>query len=211
MLIQPFESGPFATNAYILADEIAKVGVIIDAPPGCSDAIAEWVWVQGLKIERILLTHTHWDHTADAEALRRLFKAAVLVHQADEYRLLDQMSGPLRPPFHIASLKADGYLDDETTIPVGSLSLQVLCTPGHTEGGVCFYEEEQGVMFTGDTLFAGSIGRTDLPGGSWEVLMQSLKLLVELPDEVDVYPGHGPETTIGREKMYNPFLSDLGL
>jgi hydroxyacylglutathione hydrolase len=209
MIIQPFEAGPFATNAYIVADEQTKKAVIIDAPPDSADDITEWVWVQGLQVERVLLTHTHWDHTADAAKFTRLFRAPLLVHKADEYRLIAPMDGPLRPPFDIPPMNADGYLEDSMAIPVGSLTLRVIETPGHTEGGICLYEEEQGILFSGDTLFKGSIGRTDFPGGSWETLMASLKALKELPDETVVFPGHGPDTTIGKEKQFNPFLADL--
>ncbi|HET7153170.1 MAG TPA: MBL fold metallo-hydrolase [Candidatus Kapabacteria bacterium] len=208
MFIFAFESGPLATIAYIAGDETTGRAVIIDAPKDCTVRIKSVVEQKKIAVEKVLLTHTHWDHTADAAELKNIFHAPVCVHKNDEYRLLDPRAELIQPPFPLAPLTPDAYLEEDQKITVGGLTFHVLFTPGHTEGSVCFYERSQRVLFSGDTLFAGSVGRTDLRGGSWEALMESLHVKVlGLPDDVTVYPGHGPMTTIGTERMFNPFLT----
>ncbi|MBX6377809.1 MAG: MBL fold metallo-hydrolase, partial [Clostridia bacterium] len=149
-----------------------------------------------LKVERILLTHGHVDHVSAVEAIAAETGAPVFIHPDDE--ALMARSCRHRP---------DGYLGDGDEVPFAGGAFRVLHTPGHTPGGVCFYWPDDRVCFSGDTLFAGSIGRTDLPGGSHQTLLASIRTrLLVLPDDVLVYPGHGPQTTIGEERRTNPFL-----
>lgn len=208
MFIFAFESGPLATIAYLVGDETAGRAVIVDAPKDCALRIKTVTEQKKITVEKILLTHTHWDHTADAADLKRIFHTPIYVHKNDEYRLLDPRVELIQPPFPLAPIAPDVYLEEDQKISVGSLTFHILFTPGHTEGSVCFYEQAQRVLLSGDTLFAGSVGRTDLRGGSWETLMESIHTKVlGLPDDVTVYPGHGPMTTIGEERMFNPFLT----
>ncbi|HZV13272.1 MAG TPA: MBL fold metallo-hydrolase [Candidatus Kapabacteria bacterium] len=208
MFIFAFESGPLATIAYLVGDEAAGRAVIVDAPKDCAPRIKAVAEQRKIMVEKIILTHTHWDHTADAAELKNIFHAPICVHKNDEYRLLDPRAELIQPPFPLAPVSPDVYLEEDQQISAGNLMFFVLFTPGHTEGSVCFYEPAQRVLFSGDTLFAGSVGRTDLRGGSWENLMESIHTKVlGLPDNVTVYPGHGPMTTIGEERMFNPFLT----
>lgn len=208
MIIHRFESGPLLTNAYLVVDESTRTAVVIDAPHDCADEISAVVLRDDLKVDHVLLTHSHWDHTGDAAELRRRFQSPVHVHADDEYRMLRPELEIIRPPFPLAPLHADEFLKPDQLIAIGGLTLRVLWTPGHTEGSVCFYCANERVLFSGDTLFAGSVGRTDLPGGSWETLMHSLQnTIMSLADNVAVCPGHGETTTIQQEKMFNPFLN----
>ncbi len=202
------ESGPLATNTYLAGDESAGIALIIDAPKDCTGTLRRVLKDKYKTVTDILLTHSHWDHTADAAALKELFSLTVHVHKLDEYRMLNPTGEIIPPPFPLEPMTADSYFQHGDEISAGTLRFHVLHTPGHTEGSVCFYEAAQGVLFSGDTLFSESVGRTDLPGGSWSQLMHSIKSsLLSLPDDTVVYPGHGPRTTIGDERMFNPFLN----
>ncbi|OGU13210.1 MAG: hypothetical protein A2X61_05285 [Ignavibacteria bacterium GWB2_35_12] len=218
MEIIPFECGPLATNCYLVIDNL-YVGVnsgtaptlIIDAPPDAALHLLPVIEERKLKVEKIILTHTHWDHTLDTAELKRKTNAAVYVHKEDEYRLLNPNETSIfKLPFKIEPVKPDRYLFHGMKINCGSLEFEVLHTPGHTEGGICLINHENRIAFTGDTLFCRSVGRTDFPGGSWELLLQSIeKHLLPLPDGIKVYPGHGIPTTIGEERMYNPFIEQI--
>jgi len=215
MFIKGFESGPVYTIAYLAGDENTKDAIVIDAS---KDSAKDIVWVakeHGFEINALINTHGHWDHTADNYELQQALlprKIPILIHRNDEHWLKDPGTVMLQLPFSLVPTTADGFLEDGDIIKVGRLQFTVLFTPGHTSGGICLYEPDEKVLFSGDTLFAGSVGRTDLPGGSWEVLMDSIhKRLLVLDDDVVVYPGHGPSTTIGEERLNNPFLqSDKG-
>lgn len=207
--IHVFETGPVATNGYLLIEPEDGTALIIDAPFDSAELMSERLQSRGLTPAALILTHTHWDHTADtAELKRRYPEMLIYVHPDDAYRLAEPMAHTVWPiPFTIEAVEPDRYLHDGDDLVLGSLSLRVLHTPGHTEGGICLYDEKGGLLFAGDTLFEGSVGRTDLPGGSWEILQHSIeRRLMTLPDSVHVYPGHGPATTIGRERIANPFL-----
>jgi glyoxylase-like metal-dependent hydrolase (beta-lactamase superfamily II) len=163
--------------------------VVID-PGGDVPRIVSEIVKRKLTVKYILNTHGHWDHTAGNVELRKITKAPLLIHRIDADGLHN------RP---------DGFLEEGQKILFGTCSFKVLHTPGHTPGGVSFYSP--GVVFTGDTLFAGSIGRTDLPRGSYQALIKGVRgKLFLLDDSVRVYPGHGPQSTIGQEKQYNPFF-----
>lgn len=172
-------------------------------------AIAATADEQGFSITHILLTHSHFDHVGGLAELKQEVKAPIYIHaeatemlgQADVAAQFFQLTVPIPPP-------AEKLLDDGQTLAIGNIEVQVLFTPGHAPGHVSFYLPDFNVLFDGDVLFQGSIGRTDLPGGDYELLMQTIwdKLMV-LPDSTQVLSGHGPATTIGEERRQNPFLT----
>ena len=208
MKILPVESGPVYTLGYLVIDEIAKKGVIIDTPLDSTDFFAENLAEQEIEITAIILTHSHWDHTAECPKIKKLTKAPIFIHKHDEYRIKNPYDHTIwKLPFEIEPFSADKYLDDGDEIGFGSLKFKVRHTPGHTEGSICLVDENKKFVFTGDTLFNLSVGRTDLPGGNSEQLMNSIyeKLLI-LPDDCIVFSGHGDTSTIGTERKYNPFL-----
>ena len=206
MIIVALPVGLIQTNCYIAGCEETKEGVVID-PGGHPDRILAEIERQGLAIKYVLNTHAHFDHTDANGAIVEATGAPLAIHPQE--RPLLQASGgaalfglqadPSPPP--------DLELNDGDELEVGRLRFQVLHTPGHTPGHVCFYVPAEGVLFDGDVLFHQGIGRTDLPGGSWQQLMDSIqRVLFALPDETVVYSGHGPATTLGREKQINPWL-----
>jgi glyoxylase-like metal-dependent hydrolase (beta-lactamase superfamily II) len=200
------------TNAFIVARGPGGPAIVVDAPPD-PDLIGSVLVHNDLSLAAVLLTHGHVDHTGGSGQLARVTGAAVYVHPDDDFLTLHPaeqlraMFGMTPPGVYDVPEKFESLADNDI-VRVAGLELEVRHTPGHTPGHCCFYFEEQETLFSGDQLFAGSIGRTDLPGGSLEALMGSMrhKVLV-LPDETRVLPGHGPETTIGTERATNPFLS----
>jgi glyoxylase-like metal-dependent hydrolase (beta-lactamase superfamily II) len=206
--IFPIEAGPVATWGYLLTDGAAGCAVVIDAPMGCKDFFLRSAAAEGCKITDILLTHSHWDHTGDAAALQRATGAPVWVHADDDYRLREPNKYTGFPlPFQIEASPADRFLTPGETYRCGDWELAIVHTPGHTEGGVCFIEKRRKLAFVGDTLFAGSVGRTDLPGGDTATLLRSIReRLFTLDDDCVVLPGHGERTRIGVERRANPFL-----
>ncbi len=181
-------------------------GVIID-PGGDADRILQAVRDAGLKVRYVLNTHCHFDHMAANAEVVAATGASLAIHPA-ERPILESRGGaawfgvriPPSPP-------PDIELADGQILEVGTLRLKALHTPGHSPGSVTFYIQEAGVAFDGDVLFAMGVGRTDLPGGDWDTLMQSIAdVLFGLPDETVLYPGHGPRTTVGQEKRFNPWL-----
>ena len=206
MHLRSFVVGMCETNCYIAADSSSKDAIIID-PGDNADAIIETIRTDGLIVRAIVNTHGHADHIAANAALKKQFDCPIMIHELDAPYLADPEANlsaligyiePISPP-------ADRLLKDGGEITIGQLVFRVIHTPGHTPGGISLLENE--VLFSGDTLFADSVGRTDFPGGSHEQLINSIqeKLLV-LPDSTLVYPGHGPLTTIGNERQNNPFL-----
>jgi hydroxyacylglutathione hydrolase len=199
--------GPFAVNCYLLYDQQTKEGVIID--PGDE---AEMIGAEIDELEMIpraiLLTHGHGDHIAAVAELKNMYDLPLYIGAGEEALLADPSANISAFFDHpILAPKPDFAVRDEQVVTAGGIVLTVLATPGHTAAGVCYLEETAGRLFSGDTLFAGSIGRTDLPGGDYEQLIQSIqrKILV-LPDGVRVFPGHGPQTSVGTERNSNPFL-----
>ncbi|MDF2627403.1 MAG: putative Zn-dependent hydrolase [Symbiobacteriaceae bacterium] len=203
--------GAFGTNCYIIACTETGESAVID-PGADSPWLAETLAEGGLTPGQILLTHGHLDHIGGIASLRKLTAATVAVHGDDATMLTDPMrNGSANFGMRITAPPADRMLRDGDVVQVGSLRFTVIHTPGHTPGGCCFYYEgDGGHLFAGDTLFAGSIGRTDLAGGDHGALLRSIReKLLPLPADTVVYPGHGPTTSIGDEAEYNPFLSNL--
>lgn len=200
MIIQRFIIGPIETNCYLVYDENKKLGILID-PAVFEQKILDFIKKENLKIEYILLTHGHFDHTSGADAFAKKLGAKICLHQDDLLltRGLARSVGRIWG-YKSKSFQPDIFLNDGQKFKVGDLEFEVIHTPGHSEGGVCFYFEKQKVIFSGDTLFAGSYGRTDLPGGDEEKIFESIKKLLKLPPETKVYPGHGEETKVGEER-----------
>lgn len=209
MRIIPIETGPIATIGYLVIDEGSKEAVIIDAPLESSTYFASLIEEYEIKVVAILLTHTHWDHSGECVKLMNLTGAEVYAHSKDIYRLLDPMNHTVfQLPFLIEPVLNPVTIKHLDVIKAGSIELTVIYTPGHTEGSVCFVEYKQQVIFAGDTLFRESVGRVDLPGGSEDFLLDSIKReILTLPDEYVVFCGHGPSTTIGWERLNNPYLN----
>lgn len=192
--------GDLQVNCYIVSN--GSDAVVIDPGDDYEDIIKA---AQGKKIKAVLLTHGHFDHTG---AVKRLQKdgAEVYVSKNEEYMLSDSyscLSAPFGFPFN--EIKADHTFDDGDNLNLCGITFKVILTPGHTTGSVCFLVDN--ILFSGDTLFLGSIGRTDFPGGDFDVISKSIKeKLYTLEENIKVYAGHGEETTIGQEKMFNPFV-----
>ena len=209
MQIYSWIVGPLATNCYIIRCEETNESLVID--PGFSpeetDEILDFIRC-GFKVKYILNTHGHVDHTSGNGVMKSFTGAEILIHEDDASLLTDPMKNLSNMlDLNVISPKADRLLRDGEVVKVGNLKFTVIHTPGHTKGSISLFCKEENVVFTGDTLFAGSIGRTDLPGASFREMMHSLRdKLLRLPDETIVYPGHGGKTTIGREKRMNPYI-----
>ena len=204
VIVEKLVVGLFETNCYIVGSESDKQGMIID-PGGKGKGILKKVEGLGLDIKLIVLTHGHIDHTGALKEVKEATGAEVAIHGDDARSLRRQPLSIIFGLFYPTPPPPDGLLKDGDSIDIGDLHFVVLHTPGHTPGGICLLG--QGVVFSGDTLFNYSIGRTDLPGGSYSKLMNSIQTkLMTLPDNTVVYPGHGDETTIGAERRGNPYL-----
>jgi glyoxylase-like metal-dependent hydrolase (beta-lactamase superfamily II) len=203
--VEPLIVGPLYSNCYIAWDEKTKQGVIID-PGDDADIILKTVKELGIKIKYILATHGHFDHVGAVAPLKRDLKVEFLAHKEDFFFIEDGENAARRWNIDIEQPpKPDRYIEDGEKIKVGSFELEVLHTPGHSPGGVCFLNDK--MVFGGDTLFQGSIGRTDFRKGSFEDLANSIRTrLYTLSDDTVVYTGHGPITTIGDEKNFNAFV-----
>jgi len=199
--------GPLQCNCSVIGDETTHEGMVID-PGDDIEQVLALVQKHKLKIKQIVITHAHIDHVGGAMKLRAATGAPILLNQHDNalLKMLDEQASwiGVRPP---GEVKIDENLADAATLKTGGITANVMHTPGHTEGSVCLYFPAENKLIAGDTLFAGSIGRTDLPGGSFEKIIQSLRgKVMTLPDETIVVPGHGPLTTIGEERESNPFI-----
>jgi hydroxyacylglutathione hydrolase len=209
MIIESFVVGMLQTNCYLLGDNQTRQAVVID-PGGDSERIARRIEQLGLSLVAILNTHGHFDHIMDAWALKKRLGGKIYLHSKDEMISQQSMAGMgsmVSPAQRTANAKIDQNLNEGDSLIFGPLRLEVLETPGHTPGHVSFHIPDAGVIFVGDTLFAGSIGRTDFPGGSYSQLIRSVReKIFPLDGQTVVFPGHGPKTTVEREKKSNPFF-----
>ncbi|WP_158944178.1 MBL fold metallo-hydrolase [Granulicella sp. S190] len=199
--------GPLQCNCSILGDQLSHEAIVVD-PGDDIPRIMALLATHGLTVKKIVITHAHIDHIAGAHRLKQLTGAPILYNQYDLplVKMMDIQAGWLGIPTPTAP-GPDDTLEDGKLISITGLSGSILHTPGHTEGSVCLYLPTQTLLLAGDTLFAGSVGRTDLPGGDIRKLLTSIhERLLTLPDEVTVIPGHGPSTSIGAERDSNPFL-----
>jgi glyoxylase-like metal-dependent hydrolase (beta-lactamase superfamily II) len=207
MIIKKLVVGPLENNCYSIADEITKETLVID-PGDEPDRILELINENNFKVKYILCTHAHLDHVGAVPDIKKETGAKIVIHR-DEYEIYKRASeqaaiwgyelDPLPEP--------EIFISDGDKLEIGNLKLEVLHTPGHSPGGICLYGE--GILITGDTLFAGSVGRTDFYGGDIEKLKRSFKRLMSLSDKVKILPGHGPESTIGKEKESNFFFYEI--
>ena len=206
MKVEKFVTGIISTNCYIVINEDTKQAVVID-PAACPSYLMSHIKSEGLKIEAILLTHGHFDHIMGIDGFLSEFDVPVYVHEEDA----DAMEDPV---LNQSSTYTSGYtfgkaryLRDRQTLELAGYTFQVIHTPGHTKGGCCYYVASEGVLFSGDTLFQNSVGRTDFVNSSTSDLVHSVReKLFLLPDDTMVYPGHMGETKIGHEKKYNPYV-----
>lgn len=202
--------GPVQANAYILSNT-DRDAVVID-PGSEADRLISFIDSKRFKPVAVLLTHAHFDHIGAVDEVREKWKIPVYLHKEEQDWPQDpRKNGSASFPLgEITAKPADEIINGECPLHVGSFTFQVLETPGHSPGSVSFYHVDNGVVFAGDALFAGSIGRTDLYRGNHQQLLESIDAkLLTLPDKTIVAPGHGPETTIGAEKQTNPFLAGL--
>lgn len=206
MKVEKFVTGIISTNCYLAINEDTKQAVVID-PAACPSYLMSHIKSEGLKIEAILLTHGHFDHIMGIDGFLSEFDVPVYVHEEDA----DAMEDPV---LNQSSTYTSGYtfgkaryLRDRQTLELAGYTFQVIHTPGHTKGGCCYYVASEGVLFSGDTLFQNSVGRTDFVNSSTSDLVHSVReKLFLLPDDTMVYPGHMGETKIGHEKKYNPYV-----
>ncbi|MGO9326419.1 MAG: MBL fold metallo-hydrolase [Terracidiphilus sp.] len=208
MLLETFPVGPLACNCTILGDEETREAIVID-PGDDVSRIAKRLNDQGLRLKQILVTHGHIDHVGGALKLKRLTGAPIYLNENDlpQIEMMDTQAAWLGLRTAPETAPPDEGLAEGQLVGLEHYPAQVLHTPGHTQGSICLHFAPLNLLIAGDTLFAGSIGRTDLPGGDFEQIMASLRTrLLALPDETRVLPGHGPGTTIGEERATNPFL-----
>ena len=205
--IQVGEFGPWLTNAYLMWDGHSDDALVLDPGMGASAALVARAAELGLRIHVVANSHGHIDHIFDNAAIKRASGAPLAIHPDDGYRL----SGENIYGFEVEPSVAEQELREGDAVVIGQLTFRVLHTPGHSEGSVCLYEADRGLLLSGDVLFRGSYGRTDLPGGDDAQMVASLtRLYHEVPHDIRVLPGHGPETTIGHEAQWLDRLADSG-
>ena len=198
--------GPVYTNCYFLKNKATDELVIID-PADCPEKIEQKVSQMNGKPVAVLLTHGHFDHIMAAQAVKEKYNIPIYACRQEEEMLREPSVNMTAHYGRDCSITPDRFLDDLDVFEVAGFSIQMLHTPGHTKGSCCYYIKDEDVLFSGDTLFCGSVGRTDFPGGSSTEIVRSLHKLVDtLPEDTEVFPGHDTSTTIGYEKRYNPFV-----
>jgi glyoxylase-like metal-dependent hydrolase (beta-lactamase superfamily II) len=200
--------GPIATNVHLVADERSREAIAIDTAIPCLDWVAGELAERGWTLKLIVSTHGHWDHIGDNAAVAAHTGAEIAVHPLDRDRLTDPQ--PLWAPFDIPPSVPAVELAEGGVVRFGEVRLEVLHTPGHTEGSVCLLVPDEGTLFSGDTLFAGGWGRVDLPGGDPAAMAASIARLADLEDRSQVLPGHGRSTTIGRERAWMDLVARSG-
>lgn len=205
--------GPFETNAFLVVADDGKNCCIVDAPKGAGAALLGEIKTRGLKLTHLLITHGHWDHMCEAH----LFAAAgaqVIAHRDDQqlienieaYKDRYQSMIPWLTDDDFRSVKVDRWVTEGDTLESCGFNFEIRHVPGHCPGSILFYAAQEKVAFTGDAIFAGSVGRTDLPNGNWNQLLEAIRQRIyTLPDDTVLLPGHGGQTTVGREKKTNPY------
>lgn len=206
MDLQEMTLGQVQTNCYLIGNEKTKEAVVID-PADEGAYIAKRLRSLGYELKAILLTHGHFDHITGAEELRSLTGAEIYAYEGEKELLADPKLNCSSIAGHTVSLIPDKFFKDKDQLELAGFTFEVLFTPGHTSGSVCFYLKSEGILFSGDTLFQESVGRSDLPTGNGRRLVKSVnERLLPLGENILVYPGHGEDTTIGYEKRYNYYL-----
>lgn len=206
MKIQTFVTGIIGTNTYVVYNEKTKEAFLVD-PAACPKKMLAFMEEEGLDLKAVLLTHGHFDHIMGLEDLEKLYKIPVYAGEREAELIVDAHWNQSDIYTKGYTFSDSVYLKDGEVLSVAGYDIQVLFTPGHTPGGVCYYIADEGILFSGDTLFHHSVGRTDFEGGSMSDLVRGIEeKLLPLPDETKVLPGHMEATTIGEEKKYNPFL-----
>lgn len=205
MIVERLPVGVYAANCYIVYCKDTKEALVID-PGGEGEEILKRINDLKIDVKYIILTHGHGDHIGGVLEIKNGTNAPVLIHSEDEDYLKDSVKNlSSMMSMNKVEISPDKLLKDGDKLKLGEYDIDIIHTPGHTPGGISIKIGNN--LFTGDTLFAGSIGRTDFEGGSYEAIISSIKdKLVKYPDETEVFPGHGPSSTIGREKKYNPFI-----
>jgi hydroxyacylglutathione hydrolase len=199
MILEVHTSGPCDTNAYVVGCSATRSAFLIDAPPESAEWVQKTLAAKKLKLEKIFLTHSHWDHIGDVALLRDWSKAEVFVHAQDAENLKNPGADGLPLFFPIQGVVANSFLEEGNLFTVGELSFEIFWTPGHSPGSICLYLEKEKILFSGDTVFAGAMGRVDFPTSSPSDMKSSLQRLSRLPHDIKVYAGHGPMTYIGKE------------
>lgn len=207
MEIKRFALNELGTNTYVVAADDGHA-IVIDPSVAEMAPVIAYTTAQGLHVTAIVNTHCHFDHVLGNETLRAHYGVPLWLHRAE---LPNLRNVPDRVEawfgYRVETREPDGFLQEGDVVTVGNLQFRVIETPGHSPGGICLYEETQGVLLSGDTLFAGTVGRTDLPGSDPQALFDSLRIkLWPLPDSTKIYPGHEEDSTIGEERMHNPYF-----
>lgn len=206
MKVKTFIVSVMETNGYIAFDEKTLEGIVID-PGDSAELFIEFIEKENINIKYIALTHSHFDHIGGVNEIKKATGAKIIMCDGEEIiseNPTNNLSGVYDSP---CVIKADKIFFDKNTFSVGNITVTVIKTPGHTPGGCCYYFEDEGILFSGDTLFYGSVGRTDFPNGSFSDLIDAIKSkLMCLPPDTIVYCGHGPKTQIGFEKENNPYI-----
>lgn len=212
MILQSLTVGPFQENCYIIGDPATREGAVID-PGDEAPRIIKAMENTGLRFKYIINTHAHIDHVGAVQSVKDHFAIPFYLHRDDEVILRHMPQSAAMFGLKVGRVPdIDFYFNPPADMRLGDLSFKIFHAPGHSPGSVCFYFAAQHILIAGDVLFNGSIGRTDLPGGDFDTLINSIRQnIFTLPEETTVYPGHGPETTVGFEKKFNPFFDHNGL
>ena len=202
--------GLVATNAFLIADEATGDAVLFDAPDHTAGPLLDAVEANGWRLVGLWLTHGHWDHLADHAVVRGRFpNAGLLIHPLDEPQLRRPGSSLMRLPFTIPPGEPTGPLADGDRLKIGSIDVEVIHTPGHAPGHVCFHQPGEETLVGGDLIIGGAVGRTDLPGSDPAALAESVRRVMALPDATRLLPGHGEPSTLGDERRRNPYVRHM--